>query len=249
MLDSTATLGGDGGCTAIQTYKISSTGELTFEGSTLSNTLFIDMPAVTGNGEFAYALAGYDDVHFTSFSRESSTGVLNVINTTETDPAPNPISGVTFIPQDNVSPDPTNHLAVSLYQEGSSAAVYQLASYTVDSQGNTVSTNTWENMPILPDVWALKLDPTGKYLAVATLGGVQIFHFNGADPITPFTNIIGTSGYEYLSWDNCGHLYAVDDSGELHVYTVSSHGITESQDSPTASGLFLSGNPIVVRAE
>jgi hypothetical protein len=31
----------------------------------------------------------------------------------------------------------------------------------------------------------MKLDPTGKILAVATGTGIAFYHFNGADPITP----------------------------------------------------------------
>jgi hypothetical protein len=238
-------------CSAIQTYEVSSSGQLTFKGATITDTLSVALPAVTGNNKFGEA-AGTSQ--FTAFSRESATGVLNLISAFETDPTPNPgCSCAVYQVSAAASPDPTDHLAVVLYT--GYEPILQLASYTVDSQGDTVSTNTWADMPSLANdisgFYPLKLDPTGKYLAVATGTGVQFFHFNGAAPITPFTGIIGDSGYVFwTAWDNSGHLYAVNAaSGRLHVYTVTSKGVTESKDSPTASGLFLSGGPIIVRAE
>lgn len=231
-------LNSDGSCAAIQTYKISNKGVLTFEGSTLLPYAYASLPAVTGNEKFA---AGFNGCcGFYKYQRESSDGVLNYITATETDP-------FEAQPGVNPTPDPTDHLATIVQGDG----YWQLASYTVDSHGDVESTNTDAEMPILEEDWnALKLDPTGKYLAVAIGTGVALYHFNGAKPITPFTNVIGDSGYvQYMAWDNSGHLYAVNGaSGRLHVYTVTSKGITESKDSPTASGLFLSG-PIVVRAE
>ena len=50
-----------------------------------------------------------------------------------------------------VTADPTNHLAVAMYPwydppKGNTESP-QLASFTVDSQGYPVSTNTYKNMP------------------------------------------------------------------------------------------------------
>jgi hypothetical protein len=44
----------------------------------------------------------------------------------------------------------------------------QLASYTMDTQGNLVSTNTWANMPTpAVNVTTMNMSPSGKFLAVA----------------------------------------------------------------------------------
>jgi hypothetical protein len=109
-----------------------------------------------------------------------------------------------------------------------------LASYTVDSKGDLTSTNTWENMPTLAgDIYAFLMSPAGKYLAVATQTGVQVFHLNGASPITPFTGVIGTSGYiDNLGWDVLNHVYALNVSNKLHVYTVTSSSVKEASGSP-----------------
>ena len=71
---------------------------------------------------------------------------------------------------------------------------------------------------------------------MATGTGVQVYHFNGAKPITPFTWIIGTSGYvTQVAWDNYGHLYALNaGEGEMHVYNVTSAKVKETAGSPTA---------------
>ncbi|HEY2860892.1 MAG TPA: hypothetical protein VGJ21_20955, partial [Terracidiphilus sp.] len=81
---------------------------------------------------------------------------------------------------------------------------------------------------------------------------IQFFHFNGANPITKFTGVIGSSGYvSQMEWDKYNHLYALNArSGKLHVYTASSNGVTEAPGSPytppnnCSSGCFQS---LVVR--
>ncbi len=223
ILNSSGAIEQSESCAALQTYKISSAGELTFEGSTVLPDFFTYLPAVTGNNEFA---EGYSQCcYFQAFSRESSTGVLNVISSSESDP---PGYEIIYPP----TPDPTDHLAVVV--QSIAGRDYHLASYTVNSHGDTISTNTGENMPSLDSWYALKLDPTGKYLAVATGTGVQVFYFNGAKPISKFTGIVGTSGFiASVSWDGSGHLYANNgDSGKLHVYDGKTKSLTEAPGSP-----------------
>jgi WD40 repeat protein len=94
-------------------------------------------------------------------------------------------------------------------------------------------------MPIFSlddSISSILLDPTGKILAVAINTGVQFFHFNGAEPITPFTGIIGVTGYVTgMAWDNVGHLYAQNGAkGRMHVYEVTETSARELPDSPTA---------------
>jgi hypothetical protein len=156
MLSSSEAIEQSEPCAAIQTYKISSAGELTFEGSTVLPVFPTYIPAVTGNNEFAEGFS--ECCFFTAFSRESSTGVLNVISSSEIDPPG-------YEPIYPPTPDPTDHLAVVV--QSVVGGDYHLASYTVNSHGDTVSTNTGDDMLPLNSWYALKLDPTGKYLAVA----------------------------------------------------------------------------------
>jgi hypothetical protein len=238
-------------CELVQTYAVSKTGELTFQGKTDADNWWTDRPVVTGNNEFAESLSSHNGItccNFTAFSRESSTGVLNVIKATETDPTPNPSSDEALVPVTDPSPDPTDHLAVAVWPEN--GGTFQLASYTVNSHGDTISTNTWENMPsLLESAHQLKLDPTGKYLAVATGTGVQIFYFNGAKPISKFTEVVGTSGYiATMAWDGSGHLYAINgDSGKLHVYEGTTKSVKEVSGSPYDNACGTDDCTLIVR--
>jgi hypothetical protein len=224
-------------CSAIQTFEIGNTGELNFKGSTNAGDENTVLPSVTGNNKFAYSLSsteghGGDCCHFTNFSRES-TGVLNVISAHEANPEPKP-GKAGYSPVSNPTPDPTDHFALTVEPQG--GGLRQLASYTVDSQGNTTSNNTWENMPKVADeVYGMALDPTGRILAVATGNGVQFFRFNGANPVTPFTMVIGDSGsITKMAWDDDRHLYAQNGaSGAMHVYEVTTKSVEELSGSPT----------------
>jgi hypothetical protein len=245
------------GCSSIlQTFEVSKTGQLTFKGDTTTVGSLQSLPQGTDNNKFAYSPdvaasdiggAGYDSscCILAAFSRES-TGVVNPIGVETVLPKAQPGSNGHYTVGYLLSPNPTNHLAVLLY---SPYGQIQLASFTVDSQGNAKTTNTWENMPVLPNndiVYAMSLDPTGKFLAIAHETGVQLYHFDGAKPITPFTKLVGSSGQIfYMAWDDHGHLYALNTSGKMHVYNVTSKGMTETSGSKTVVPL----GPFVVRSK
>jgi hypothetical protein len=79
------------------------------------------------------------------------------------------------------------------------------------------------------------MSPSGKFLAVAG-DGIQIFHFNGAAPVTAYSSLLlPTVDIFQLAWDNNNHLYALKANfspGELYVYTVTSTSISEVAGSP-----------------
>jgi len=52
------------------------------------------------------------------------------------------------------------------------------------------------------------MSPSGKLLAVGGYG-LKVFHFNGAAPITPYSNVLTTAAITELHWDNNNHLYAL----------------------------------------
>jgi hypothetical protein len=137
--------------------------------------------------------------------------------------------------------DPTNHVAIAMQPMTSNwgvAGPYQLATYTADSTGNLTTTSTYSNMPTtdtadgwdLTDYW---MSPSGKFLAVAGNKGLEIFHFNGANPITKFTGLLTRDEIGQLFWDNNNHLYAISGtSGKLFVWTVTSRGAVKAPGSP-----------------
>jgi WD40 repeat protein len=77
-------------------------------------------------------------------------------------------------------------------------------------------------MPI-PDVFptVLNMSPDGSVLAVGG-GGLQVFHFNGGAPITPFSTVLTTDPVKWIRWDKADHLFGLSTNGKLYVYTISS---------------------------
>lgn len=230
------------------------TGALTFAGSVDVNPPLEALPTFSGNDKFAYLITNSPDsgppcptYTFQGLGKETS-GALEDISFIETDPTP-PAEYSTYqaFQQGLVTDDPTNHLAAEMYfgDQTCDSSEDRLVSYTVESNGNIVSTNKWEDMPQVGPVPAgyealnslMKSNPAGTVLAVTIGGLVQFFHFNGAAPITPFTGVIGNPNVKesinYISWDNANHLYALDSvDGKLHVYTVTKTGGSETPGSP-----------------
>jgi Bacterial Ig domain len=133
-----------------------------------------------------------------------------------------------------------------------------LASYTVDGDGNISTTNPGNEAPspaVGPTM--MKISPSGNLLAVAggkTLiapisvsiagNGLQIFHFNGPDPITPYSNVLTSDSIDQMQWDNNDHLFALSDSThKLYVYTLTPTSITAAPGSPYT---IASANALVV---
>lgn len=234
---------------AIQTYKISSSGDLTFQNvTTLTNPdqTVGGLPKLTGNNAFGYyqTIANTDATHgpngaFDALARQSDGSLQDIGIPTVTGPT---LPDNYFWSFDGVlSNDPANHLAVMLgmrkFTPPSTIANEgcALASFTVGNQGQLTSTNTFDNMPPVCGQ-SMLLSPSGKVLVVLPYNGtsLQFFHFNGAQPITAFTAVKGSSGwFTKLAWDSSNHLYALNGlSGRLHVYTVSSSSVVEAPGSP-----------------
>jgi hypothetical protein len=238
-------------CTGFQTFKIGSTGALTFNGATIATTDKYSccdsggtLLTITGNDARAYSTkaGGYAPwSQIIAFSRNSS-GTLEFTNFNEVDPP-----GVQYEPLD-LAADPTNHLAVSVDIADAFSPI-QLASYTVNSgTGDIVSTNTAENMP------TPNMSPSGKLLAAASMKanltaskfttGLQIFHFNGVAPITHYSAVLTTTPIDEIHWDNSNHLYALSNTKDkLYVFTVTPTSIKAVSGSPFTVGSSTMGTP------
>jgi len=140
--------------------------------------------------------------------------------------------------------DPSNHLAVAVYQQedppvGPTVGPTQLAVYTTDGSGGQTTASTYENMPDVALGWVsdMNMSPSGKLLAVAGNGatspGLQVFHFNGANPITHYTGVLTTAPIDQVHWDNSSHLFAISKSaGKLFVFTVTPTSVSQAPGSP-----------------
>lgn len=246
---------GNNVCNAYQTFKIATSGQLTFNGATTHDTgapAVRNLPTFLANNKFAYGINNFDfvtqvgDVNVylngeSTFTRQSN-GTLQFLNFYWLFPAPPPADdpGYTWFPL-QVTADPSNHLAIAMKPwfdpPFGTSRNPQLASYTADSEGKITTTNTYKNMPY-PDVFptVLNMSPDGKLLAAGGYGGLQVFHFNGGAPITRYSKVLTTSQVNWIHWDKANHLYALSTSGKLYVYTITPTSIAAAPGSPYTIG-------------
>jgi 6-phosphogluconolactonase (cycloisomerase 2 family) len=145
-----------------------------------------------------------------------------------------------YCPMDYAT-DPTNHIAAVLQVEDGDGNTYGnpvIGVYTAGSNGKLTTTNTSQDMPQVVPGSALnqiRVSPSGKLVAVGGLG-LEIFHFNGANPVTKYKELLSGENIQQIYWDNNNHLYAVGvnnpGSGKLWVYSVTPTSVTEAQGSP-----------------
>ena len=222
------------------------TGYLNYLGST--PPLFVNYGPLTfsSNNLFAYQAtcsdyrAFYDGV-ITGYKRNSN-GLLTLANLSA--PVPDAQPG-DFFCADHAAADPANHVAVEYQLINESAelpdGLPKIATYTSNSSGNLSTTSTRQNMATVALQYPLdmKMSPSGKLLAVSGYGngGLQIFHFNGAAPVTHYTGLLTTDQINQVFWDNSNHLYAIgypvnNSAARLHVYTATPTSVVEVPGSP-----------------
>jgi len=190
-----------------------------------------------GNNVYAYTAEDSACMYYQIYGFKRSTiGLLNGLNIKYNLPPP-PKGVRTYIAVLSAA-DPTNHVAFIMTPAnppGCAPGPLQLASYTADAKGNFKTTNTHSNMPAtLISGWNdLKMSPSGKLLAIGGQEGLQIFHFNGASPITHYTGLLTHDPITQMFWDNHNHLYAISQStGQLFVYTITPTGHQPAPGSP-----------------
>jgi hypothetical protein len=243
VLLSTGDTSSENPCSALQSYKIESNGELTFLGESVNDSNYhgMNLPimgitTISGNDIFGYSTPyNLYASEFAAFTRESSGAMMANGSFTATGPTPNPASSDDSYYPVSAAADPSNHLAVAVTESfNANPPPTQMASYTISSNGSITSTNTWENMPSLSiNPSAMAMAWSGKQVAVAG-AGIEVFNFNGAAPMTLASSLpLSSRDFTQLAWDKNNHLYALDyDTGDLYVYTVSGKTITAAPGSP-----------------
>lgn len=256
----------DGFCGSVfQSFRIdNSNGELTYLGA--SNWTLNGGPSIDflGNNDYAYSpqctyVDGNASYFILGFKRLSS-GELDGFNTGPYTGAAGPIppdpSGQGNYCPNAVAPDPTNHMAVVLQdvanpddapmRQGVAAECCNeppvIATYTAAANGLISTTSTYHNMPTAETAEyqmtesQMRMSPSGKLLAVGG-SGLELFHFNGASPITKYKTILAGKPITQIYWDKNNHLYAIEyngtsSTGKLYVYTVTPTSVTEAPGSP-----------------
>jgi len=226
-----------GTCAAYQSYIINSDGSFSFDGDTVQSwsdgtSSDATVPSILGNEKFAYAQYSYLDSGpvVIGFRRESS-GTLELMQFNENYPALNDDYYVSGNP--DASPA-GSYLVLQLWPSGGGPR--QLASYSVDSAGNLSTTNTASNMPASSFAApSMTFSPTGNLLAVYEdgaegdgKGGIELYHFNGASPLTLYKKLLTGTYIDQVAWDSTNHLYAISTAeNKLYVFTVTTTAVTQ----------------------
>jgi hypothetical protein len=229
-----------------ETFKIESNGDLQFIGNTETDgtfniaDVFPTTLAFLSNNKFAYQTGcDFQDPENTpnaGFKRESNGLLQPLGNVIEMPKAP---SGQIYCGT-GLAGDTSDHLAMVLEQlpvSGAFGGENVLASFTADSKGNLTTKSTPKNMPSVgtadTPVGGMSISPTGKLLVLGVDPlGLQVYHFNGGDPITKYTGVITPNdGFVQFGWDKSNHLFGLGFKG-LHVYSATPTSIKEEAGSP-----------------
>ena len=192
----------------------------------------------SANDKYMYCVdSGYAGFDICGYDRASNGALVNSPVISPRISSPVDKSGYRFDPI-GISADPSNHVAVAFANEegdeGPENGPNQLGVYTADSRGNLTTTSTYKNMPkvAVGDV-GLKMSPSGKLLAAFGDKGLQVFHFNGGEPITNDATLVKDVDFEQAYWDDNDHLFAVSqNSGKLYVFTVTPTHVAKAPGSP-----------------
>jgi hypothetical protein len=230
--------GGNSSCAAWQSYLLEPNGTLTFLGDILYYDIVGDeppileyssVPTVSSNDKFDYGYIGSD---FSAF-KKGSNGMMEANSSfSHIDPVSG--SGDGYAPL-GMAADSTGHLG-ALLQDTGGENVFQLGSYTIDpTSGSIKSTNNYADMPSYKyQQPTISMSPAGNLLAL-TGPGVEVYHFNGAAPPTPFTGFqFGSQDFFLSAWDKSNHLYAVSAESYAYVFTVTPTTFHQSPGSPYA---------------
>ena len=207
-----------------------------FGNSSANNWLYLPVSFV-GNNVYAYTASCLGDMFWGIFGfKRSSNGLLTEIDSSGAPPTPP--TGYFYCPS-QASADPTDHVAITMQPVNqlnlSPDKPPQLATYTADAKGNLSTTSTAGNMPTtaVVSVTDTAMSPSGKLFAVGGTGGLQIFHFNGAGPITHYTGLLTTAEVDQFFWDNENHLYVIGTAAnKLWVFTVTPSSYGQAPGSP-----------------
>lgn len=123
----------------------------------------------------------------------------------------------------------TNTLGVGVYKINGDGTLTLVQNSTVQTQLTQGSSGCC--FPV-----AMNFDRSGKFLAIAASGGIQVFQLIPGGTLAPVGGVQAPGpNYAGVQWDADNHLYAVSSSG-LSVFTSSQGVLTPASGSPHAAG-------------
>ncbi len=219
-----------------ESFAVGSNGALTALGNSGGNNFLSEPAAFVASDTFAYTASciADEDWIIAGFQR-ASNGLLTEVNAAT---PPTPPAGHFYCPS-IAATDNANHVAIVMQpvndQTFTSDEPAQIAVYTAASNGALSTTSTAANMLAtqVGMVNNLKISPSGRLLAVAGTTGLQVFDFNGANPVTAGAGLLTSDSIDQCFWDSAGILYALSRSADkLYVFTFNGYGVVEAPGSP-----------------
>ncbi len=220
---------GSAGSSILFFHKNGTTGTLTYFGTVSTDSAELEQPfSLIGDNDYGYAVSCVQQSAEFYAARRNSDGSLTPFTIEPTVPD---------YPNDKYcafgqAADRANNLAVGFVTEQSQLT--QLGVYTADSSGNLTTNSTYQNMPdsAVGDPAQLQISPAGTLLAVGGTNGLQVFHFNGGNPITQYTPLLTDDEIWGLTWDTHSHLYGIGPSNQLYAFTITTTEYHQVSGSP-----------------
>ncbi len=210
------------------------TGTLSYLGATADYAaVWVTPLSFVGDNSYGYGGSCVRGGQYIYGFERSGDGTLTALNISPPIPAA-PKGG--YCPY-LAAADLENNVAISLTPTNGYSYVGppQIGVYTADSSGNLTTKSTRSNMPILGVgiVNDMKMSPSGTLLAVAGTNGMQVLHFNGANPVTLFGPLMAKDEVDQVAWDDGNHLYGISRAtGKLFVFTVTATNVKQAPGSP-----------------
>jgi hypothetical protein len=226
----------------LESFKIESNGDLQFLGSSYADPNALNQIRFVQGGQYALTDGCYntaagasfvtdsDDVNDIVTYKHESNGFLTYGGTSNDTPTAQ--SPYEYCAGLNAS-DPTDHVAVGFTIFNPPGDDIEpgmaLGTYTVNTSGTPATTSDYENMPVTSgfNPYVMSIDPTGRLLAVGGTGAFQLYHFNGANPVTRYSGVIKTNDLiRSIAWDKSSHMYLLTDHS-VDIYNISTKSYTE----------------------
>jgi hypothetical protein len=219
----------------VASFKIESNGDLQFLGTSYADPNAGSQIRFVQNNQFALIDGCYNTAAGASFVTDSndindivtykreSNGFLTYTGISHDTPTAK--SPYEYCAGTNAS-DPSNHLAINFgvfNPPGDDVAPGSpIGTYTVNSKGEPSTTSDYENMPntgVMYPYW-MSIDPTGKLLVIGGDTEFQLFHFNGASPVTRYSAVMDQNeGVKAFGWDKSSHLFLLS-SNSVDIYNI-----------------------------
>jgi 6-phosphogluconolactonase (cycloisomerase 2 family) len=220
-------------------FSIASNGKVTSLATLGPNVDYTSPLVFSPDNQYAYGHGCFHaDFDITGF-RRNSDGTLTRLSPDATNnaggvPAYAAPWGAQIYCPEGEAVSQNGYLAVAVTQNGTNTS--GLGSYKIGSDGSLSFVQNSTVATQLPRIQGMNFDRSGRFLAAAGNGGIQIYELTSAGTFTAIGGV-QQPGPTYLAveWDADNHLYATSNSG-LYVFTNANGVLTPVAGSPHAAG-------------